>query len=272
MGVGKSNPYPLIWDVSQIKPFALTKQRHSTSGLVSPFYRPAYCQSGQEKNMNNALKEYIAASEVNFYTTSNLWVSKAHTRPSRDPNLVGLQAMRLRFARVLGEAAQYWAGNATRNIVSWGPYDLQEAERLVRLAGAMRRWTELEEGRPMASGHVEPGQGLLGPNDPAGGGFNSPYCLGPELVSALERFGYNADRLWNADQKVRRWTGADYQEAMKALRRNARPRRAAMLIRAERKHGLDFSSWAEARKFLAWCRETGRAVDYDSLTAFRESK
>jgi hypothetical protein len=180
--------------------------------------------------------------------------------------------MRLRFARVLGEAAQYWAGNATRNIVSWGPFSPQEAERLVRLAGAMRRWTELEQGRPMESGYIEPGQGLLGPDDKAGWGFNSPYCWEAELVSALERFGYNADHLWAAVQKVCRWTGADHQEAIKALLRNARPRRAAMLIRAERRNGLDFHSWSEARKFLAWCREEGKAVSYDSLTAFRKGK
>jgi len=209
--------------------------------------------------MHNALKNEIAQSEVNYYTTNELRVAKIHTKPAVDPNRVGLWTMRRRFARVLGEAAKHYPDNMVRNVISWRSYDLQESENMIRLAGALRRWVELEQERPMLSGYIEPGQGLLGPNDDAGhGGMNSPHDWTWQLVRLLEKFSFNADHLWSVFHKVLRWTGADVFEVLDALKRNSRPRRAAMLIRVERKLRLqgEFRSWSEARKFLIWCHET----------------
>jgi len=236
--------------------------------------------------MKNQLKKALANQELAFYRHAPLGVINAHARPANDPLTISRKATLYAVARVLGNSLEYWPDNTVRNLVGGGRNSIDVVTRLVRLAGAMRRWAELDTGVHYKSGEVHSNNDFLpewAPTYPKSVGFNSPKLGCNEVVCALAEAGYNADYLFHRVRKLQRWAGMDEITALDYVGRNSRPRRAAQLYRLNRRieraylaywkrysryswrwdnpyvtpdHLKEFRSWAKAKHFLAWVANT----------------
>lgn len=177
-----------------------------------------------------------ATAEVAFYK-KNPGLARVHL--NLHPHISRKRVLEV-FWTSLGTAVKAYPENLARNIFGGGKYTLEEIEAAARLGGALRRFALLmaKDGLEV-SPHRE-----WGVNSPRNGHIWS-------LEAALTATAYNADVVYYAFQRVVRWTGASYREALDAITVSRRPRRAAMIVRWRRKGIYAGSTWRSWRA-KAW--------------------
>jgi len=192
--------------------------------------------------MSNVARDVVTAADLAFYKKSGVRVARAHLRPAFDPGRTTRKAVLGVFCSALGDAAQVYPENMDRNFFGGDDYFPADLEKAARLGGALRRFADLAAA---ASINFCPF---------AEYGVNSPRNDHVwALQSALVASGYNADAVWYAFQRVTRWTGADWDDALRAIAVSRRPRRAALIIRWHRlgiNPGQD-ATWRQWRE-AAW--------------------